>query len=70
MDRNKFVWNTSFPSLTVCPHKRIDDAKLDEYMKFVSTALSLSLSLIVLCRADNVQCDLVETRKKTEKMKY
>ncbi|XP_031627798.1 pickpocket protein 11 [Contarinia nasturtii] len=33
MDRNKFFWNTSFPSLTVCPHKRIDDAKLHEYMK-------------------------------------
>lgn len=35
MDRNKFVWNTSFPSLTVCPHKRIDDVKLNKYMKFV-----------------------------------
>lgn len=34
MDRNKFVWNTSFPSLTVCPHKRIDDTKLEKYMKY------------------------------------
>ncbi|KAL7738280.1 hypothetical protein ACLKA6_006611 [Drosophila palustris] len=32
MDRNKLVWNTSFPSLTVCPHKRIDDVKVDEYI--------------------------------------
>lgn len=22
MDRDKFAWNTTFPSLTVCPHKR------------------------------------------------
>lgn len=35
MDRNKFVWNTSFPSLTVCPHKRLDDVKVEEYMRFV-----------------------------------
>lgn len=34
MDRNKFVWNTSFPSLTVCPHKHIDDGKLAAYMKY------------------------------------
>ncbi|XP_017477284.1 PREDICTED: sodium channel protein Nach, partial [Rhagoletis zephyria] len=32
MDRNKLVWNTSFPSLTVCPHKRIDELKIEEYM--------------------------------------
>ncbi|XP_067633158.1 sodium channel protein Nach [Eurosta solidaginis] len=32
MDRNKLVWNTSFPSLTVCPHKRIDEMKVEEYM--------------------------------------
>ncbi|KAH8394667.1 hypothetical protein KR222_001446, partial [Zaprionus bogoriensis] len=32
MDRNKLVWNTSFPSLTVCPHKRIDDLKVDDYI--------------------------------------
>ncbi|XP_017479443.1 PREDICTED: uncharacterized protein LOC108368989, partial [Rhagoletis zephyria] len=32
MDRNKLVWNTSFPSLTVCPHKRIDELKVEEYM--------------------------------------
>ncbi|XP_018798894.1 PREDICTED: sodium channel protein Nach [Bactrocera latifrons] len=33
MDRNKLVWNTSFPSLTVCPHKRIDELKVEEYME-------------------------------------
>ncbi|XP_017864674.1 PREDICTED: sodium channel protein Nach [Drosophila arizonae] len=33
MDRNKLVWNTSFPSLTVCPHKRIDDIKLEDYIE-------------------------------------
>ncbi|ALC40968.1 CG34369 [Drosophila busckii] len=32
MDRNKLVWNTSFPSLTVCPHKRIDELKVEDYM--------------------------------------
>lgn len=34
MDRNKFVWNTSFPSLTVCPHKRLDDTKVDNYIRY------------------------------------
>lgn len=33
MDRNKFSWNTSFPTLTVCPHKRIDEHKVDAYMR-------------------------------------
>ncbi|KAI8035961.1 hypothetical protein M5D96_011394 [Drosophila gunungcola] len=32
MDRNKLFWNTSFPSLTVCPHKRIDELKVEEYI--------------------------------------
>ncbi|CAO1302693.1 unnamed protein product, partial [Diamesa hyperborea] len=32
MDRNKFSWNTSFPSLTVCPDRRIDENKLTEYI--------------------------------------
>lgn len=45
MDRNKFVWNTSFPSLTVCPHKRIDATKLDDYMKFVLLSIYLSIVL-------------------------
>lgn len=35
MDRNKFVWNTTFPSLTVCPNAKIDDNKLEMYMKYV-----------------------------------
>ena len=33
MDRNKLVWNTSFPSLTLCPHKRLDEIKIEEYME-------------------------------------
>ncbi|KAL5273579.1 hypothetical protein ACFFRR_000373 [Megaselia abdita] len=33
MDRNKLFWNTSFPSLTVCPHKRIDEVKVEYYMQ-------------------------------------
>lgn len=33
MDRNKLFWNTSFPSLTVCPHKRIDEGKVEYYME-------------------------------------
>lgn len=32
MDRNKLEWNTSFPTLTVCPHKRIDELKVEAYM--------------------------------------
>lgn len=32
MDRNMFFWNTSFPSLTVCPHRRIDEEKLELYI--------------------------------------
>ncbi|CRL03774.1 CLUMA_CG016550, isoform A [Clunio marinus] len=36
MDRNKFSWNTSFPSckfsLTVCSEKRIDDDKVEAYL--------------------------------------
>ncbi|XP_055854118.1 sodium channel protein Nach isoform X2 [Episyrphus balteatus] len=43
MDRNKLVWNTSFPSLTVCPHKRLDDNKIDEYLddKYLDTLFKL-----------------------------
>lgn len=33
MDRNKFFWNTSFPTLTVCPHKRIDTHKAEAYFR-------------------------------------
>ncbi|KAG5678862.1 hypothetical protein PVAND_008493 [Polypedilum vanderplanki] len=33
MDRSKFSWNTSFPSLTICSDKRIDDDKLEEYLE-------------------------------------
>lgn len=53
MDRNKFVWNTSFPSLTVCPHKRIDEIKLDEYMKCVT--VFYFYFLLIPFHADNVQ---------------
>lgn len=34
MDRNKFFWNTTFPSLTMCPHKKIDDNKLRRYFEY------------------------------------
>lgn len=40
MDRNKLVWNTSFPSLTVCPHKRIDELKVEEYILWVKNSVS------------------------------
>ncbi|XP_053678217.1 uncharacterized protein LOC128728576 [Anopheles nili] len=33
MDRNMYLWNTSFPSLTVCSHRRIDDDKLADYIR-------------------------------------
>lgn len=64
MDRNKFFWNTSFPSLTVCPHKRIDDAKLEEYMKFVS------LSFVCVCDDTNQKTKISrnKNKKRTEKM--
>ncbi|KAL9697993.1 hypothetical protein quinque_001434 [Culex quinquefasciatus] len=32
MDRNMYFWNTSFPSLTVCTHHRIDQDKVDRYI--------------------------------------
>lgn len=35
MDRNKFFWNTSFPTLTICPHKRIDELKVGNYYRTV-----------------------------------
>ncbi|XP_050087150.1 sodium channel protein Nach [Anopheles aquasalis] len=33
MDRNMFLWNTSFPSLTVCSLHRIDEEKLERYIQ-------------------------------------
>lgn len=33
MDRNMFFWNTSFPSLTICLHKKLSDIKLAEYVE-------------------------------------
>lgn len=33
MDRNMFFWNTSFPSVTVCNHKRIEPKLVDIYMR-------------------------------------
>lgn len=50
MDRNKFVWNTSFPSLTVCPHSRIDEDKMDKYMEFVSFVVQLRK---IYCKMEN-----------------
>ncbi|GAB0087900.1 uncharacterized protein DMENIID0001_022620 [Sergentomyia squamirostris] len=32
MDRNMFFWNTTFPAVTVCPHRQIDDEKLSKYL--------------------------------------
>lgn len=37
MDRNMFFWNTSFPSLTICPHKKLNDLKLNKYIEWVVT---------------------------------
>lgn len=34
MDRNMFFWNTSFPSLTICPHKKLNELKLNQYMEW------------------------------------
>uniref|UniRef100_A0A182J0T8 Dynein regulatory complex protein 9 n=1 Tax=Anopheles atroparvus TaxID=41427 RepID=A0A182J0T8_ANOAO len=33
MDRNMYLWNTSFPSLTICLHRRIDEEKLAAYIR-------------------------------------
>ncbi|XP_053691147.1 sodium channel protein Nach [Sabethes cyaneus] len=33
MDRNMYLWNTSFPSVTVCPHQRIDESKVQRYIQ-------------------------------------
>ncbi|EAT39390.1 AAEL008809-PA [Aedes aegypti] len=33
MDRNMYFWNTSFPSLTVCSHRRIDERKVEQYIE-------------------------------------
>lgn len=33
IDRNMFLWNTTFPAATVCPHRQIDDIKLMNYLK-------------------------------------
>ena len=33
MDRNMYFWNTSFPSLTICSHRRIDEDKLADYIR-------------------------------------
>ncbi|XP_055691219.1 pickpocket protein 11 [Lutzomyia longipalpis] len=32
IDRNMFFWNTTFPAVTVCPHRHIDDDKLTNYL--------------------------------------
>lgn len=32
MDRNMFFYNTSFPSLTICPHTKLDDEKIANYI--------------------------------------
>ncbi|KAI9577967.1 hypothetical protein GQX74_014111 [Glossina fuscipes] len=31
IERDFYFWNTSLPSVTICPMKRIDDEKFDEF---------------------------------------
>lgn len=33
MDRDMFAWNTTFPCVTVCPYKKIDTKKLQDYLR-------------------------------------
>ncbi|XP_059610139.1 pickpocket protein 11 [Phlebotomus argentipes] len=33
MDRNMFFWNTTFPAVTVCPHRQLDDSKIAHYLQ-------------------------------------
>ncbi|CAK1598371.1 unnamed protein product [Parnassius mnemosyne] len=33
MERDMFAWNTSFPCITICPDKKLDRAKLIDYLK-------------------------------------
>ncbi|XP_063377585.1 sodium channel protein Nach-like [Cydia fagiglandana] len=33
MDRDMFAWNTTFPCVTICPHRRIDAKKLELYVR-------------------------------------
>ncbi|KAI8423923.1 hypothetical protein MSG28_002595, partial [Choristoneura fumiferana] len=33
MDRDMFAWNTTFPCVTICPHTRFDEKKLDVFVK-------------------------------------
>lgn len=33
MDRDMFSWNTTFPCVTVCPHTKLDEKKLSNYIK-------------------------------------
>nr|XP_023029075.1 sodium channel protein Nach-like [Leptinotarsa decemlineata] len=39
MERDRFSWNTSFPSATICPFLKVDTKKLDDYL---STATDIS----------------------------
>lgn len=32
MERDRFSWNTTFPAVTICPHKKIDEQFLEEYL--------------------------------------
>lgn len=32
MERDRFSWNTSFPSATICPTTKLDEALLEEYL--------------------------------------
>lgn len=33
MERDRYSWNTSFPAATVCPHIKVDQQLLDDYLE-------------------------------------
>lgn len=33
MERDRFSWNTSFPAATICPHYKLNDQRLEEYIE-------------------------------------
>lgn len=38
MERDKFSWNTSFPSATICPTYKVNEKALDEYVRTSKSA--------------------------------
>ncbi|KAG5898771.1 hypothetical protein JTB14_010981 [Gonioctena quinquepunctata] len=43
MERDRFSWNTSFPSATICPMLKINTAKLESYLDEASDIKNKSL---------------------------